>query len=81
MIKILDFIMETGAWIMIALSPTGILALAAFLLWANAGIPEWLAYGIAGIGLILGVWLAEYARRKHGCMAFLSRTSSSPDIP
>ena len=66
----------------IALSQIILFGIFALIFYFNFEAPLnlFLADGFVLIGLILGVVLAEYARRKHDTMEFSARVMASPDF-
>ncbi len=69
-------------WVRIALSPIILFGIFALIAYFNFDTPInlFLAGGFVLIGLILGVVLAEYARKKHGTIEFSARVMASPDF-
>lgn len=80
MLRIIEFLVEAVYWLLIFLSPVLVMGLLALLLYFECGVPAWISYVLLGVGVVLGVWLAEHVRRKYGCSNFWSRTSATPDI-
>jgi hypothetical protein len=69
-------------WVRIALSPIILFGIFAFIIYHTIMTPLnlYLSIALAIIGIVLGVVLAEYARRKHGTMEFSARVMASPDF-
>lgn len=69
-------------WIKIFLAPTLLFGFIGFAVNYNANniTIAILGYLIIIIGLVVGVLLAEYVRKKHGIIEFDSRIYSSDDV-
>jgi hypothetical protein len=68
-------------WLWIAISPTLILALIG--LFCYAAFEKngyYLLLGCIGVGMAIGVVWAEYVRRTYGCIEFMSKLLSTPEI-
>ncbi|MFN8396372.1 MAG: hypothetical protein U0176_17235 [Bacteroidia bacterium] len=81
MYRILSFLVEAVYWFGIFLSPTGLIAILAGILYGYAHFPEWVAWTVAGTGPVVGVIFAERVRRKYGCSTYWSRIESPPQNP
>jgi len=74
------FLVNAIYWLWLFFVPTIILGLVSIWLFyeSESNFPYSLAIGI--IGLVIGILLAEYVRRKHGLDLFFGRILSTPDL-
>jgi len=77
--KLFHGFVEIIFWLAIFSSPVLIGAVIAFIIYLNAPKFEWLSITIAGLGVIIGILVAERIRRKYGCTEFMSRLISTSD--
>ncbi len=73
--KIFEAIIEIFNWFWIMLSPTLIVGGIGYLLSEKYNQTLWL-YALGGTGLLSGIVLAEFIRRKYGCANFIAKLYS-----
>jgi FtsH-binding integral membrane protein len=78
--KLLENLVEWLYWLGYVLIPTALAAGVGYVLVLQESIEPVLAYVIGGVGLVLGVVLAEYIRRRYGCSAVWNRYRGDEDI-
>ena len=80
MIKIIKHFVYLILWLWAFIVPAGIFAFIGFLLYnkSSANLPYSIIITI--IGIILGVVLAEYIRKKYGLDYFFGKLLSTPEL-
>lgn len=71
---------EIFYWLLIALCPILVVSLANILVYVYIFSSIYLLILVELIGVILGVVLAEYIRKKYGCSSFYSKLMNTPDL-
>lgn len=69
-------------WIKIFFSPFLFLGIVGLAVFSNAEtvLMEYLGIGIIIFGIVCGILLAEYVRKKHGLIEFDARIDATPDL-
>lgn len=69
-------------WVKVFLAPVFLFGLAglAVLVNAESQFYEYIGTLIIGIGIIFGIFLAEYVRKHYGLIEFDARDEATPDI-
>ncbi len=77
-----DRVIEVFAWLRIAVAPTLGGALIGVILYFAVGGQLGIVFCAlcVALGVVLGVGFAEWARRKHGTLNFISKVNASPDL-
>jgi membrane associated rhomboid family serine protease len=82
MIKLLERFTSFIAWLQIVFFPLFVGAIAGLIAYnyfpGILGLV--IGIGLAVAGLIAGLLLARWAKRKHGTVNFISRVSASPEL-
>lgn len=76
----MKFFIEIFYWCLIALCPILIITIINMLIYNYICISFTLLVIVEIIGVILGIILAEYIRRKYGCSVFYSKLMNTPDL-
>jgi uncharacterized membrane protein YeaQ/YmgE (transglycosylase-associated protein family) len=74
------FFINAIFWLWLFIVPTGILGFLALWLYLKTknNLPYSIILGL--VGIVLGVLLAEYVRKKYGLSNFFGRIIATPDI-
>ena len=80
MIKFLKFVTNCYYWIQVFAAPFLIFGIIALIIFSYFQKYEIVAYILLGVGIIAGIFFAEYVRRKHGYDVFFSKVFGSADI-
>jgi len=78
--RIFMFFINTIYWLWIFIVPAGILGFISFWLFARSAGNFIFSIIIAVVGIVSGIFLAEYIRKKYGLDNFFGRVSATPDI-
>lgn len=74
------FFINAIFWLWVFIVPAGILAFVAYWLYLKSSDNLIYSIIIGVTGMVLGVVLAEYVRRKYGLDNFFGRLRATPDI-
>jgi MFS family permease len=80
MFKLFEAIAEFFYWLGIFLSPFLASVLVAYLLHYSLGWSSFISVLVLVVGIVGGILLAEYIRRKYGCSNFWARLSGTSEI-
>lgn len=78
--KRFNIVIEIFYWILIALCPILIGGILGALVYAYVYTSTILFFVFQGFGVLLGIILAEYIRRKYGCSTFYAKLMHTPDL-
>jgi drug/metabolite transporter (DMT)-like permease len=80
--KIFEKIVAAVFWLQIAVSPVIVSLFLGFIVHVNYPTPlGWVAsIAIVALGIIGGIWLANWAAKKYGTTEFIARASASPEL-
>lgn len=78
--KRFNIVIEIFYWILIALCPILIGGILGALVYAYVYTSTILFFVFQGFGVLLGIVLAEYIRRKYGCSTFYAKLMNTPDL-
>jgi len=70
---------EIFYWLLIALCPIIATSIISFLIW-NLSASFFGGFLIEGCGILAGIYLAEYIRKKYGCSNFYSKLMNTSDL-
>jgi hypothetical protein len=77
MLKVVEFLVEAGFWLMAFASPMLVSIIASALIYSSN---KSVSIIILIVGVITGIAFAEWVRRKHGCSNYFAKLIASPDI-
>ncbi len=78
--KIFMFIINTFHWLSIFIIPAGILGFIAYYNYVKSSDNLLWSILLAVLGSVIGIFFAEFIRRKYGLDNFFGRLSATPDI-
>ena len=70
---------ETFYWLLIALCPIIATSIISFFIWNLSESLLWCII-MEGCGILAGIYLAEYIRKKYGCSNFYSKLMNTSDL-
>ena len=73
MMKFFQFLVQAIFWLQAFAAPVLVSGAIAFFVYANNENNKWLPITILVTGVIAGIWLAEFIRRKYGLDTFFAR--------
>lgn len=78
--KAIMFVIDLAFWLWAFIVPAGIFGFLAFLVYnrSSRNLPYSILLLI--IGVLLGIWVAETIRKKHGLVHFFSRLIATPEL-
>ena len=80
MFKVIKFIIQIFYWIQAFAAPFLACGIIAFFTYSDNTKNQIVAWIVAGIGVVAGIFFAEYVRKKYGFDEFFSRVFGSSDI-
>ncbi len=72
-------LIETFYWLLIALCPIIVTSIISIFVWNLSESLLWCII-MEGCGILAGIYLAEYIRKKYGCSNFYSKLINISDL-
>jgi hypothetical protein len=80
MIRFIKFLIQAIFWLQAFIAPVLLCSIAGFIIDISNTHNKFLAYMVFGFGIIGGIILAEFIRRKYGLDTFFSKISNSDEL-